>query len=258
MAVSRLIGWAKGLGRHLPLARRARIIRAVLPRTLWFRAALEISRMQGRIVRKLGGNGALTSAVMLDHWLRELSFGGAFPIPSCAEGFEICLTPGPKMYCWTHLPLTEMPLRVYLENGGAPVAVVSDPGKIVDENKFVVFGWPERIQAIPVGFLLLSRIKTTLRTGKSVVFLADEYMGAPLSEMPVRLAGRLGVPLIFQWAELLPDGTIQVTFQQAPYPYSRTEEEIAANLDFLREAKEMTLAALGFATEHAETKEHAS
>jgi len=258
MALSSLVGLAKGLARHMPLSRQARMIRAVLPRSQWFRAALAISNTQGCLVQATGGNGALTSAVMLDHWLRELSFGGAFPIPYKTEGFEICLTPGAKMYCWTHLPLTEIPLRVYLENGGAPLAVVADRGKIVEQSEFLVFGWPERMQAIPVGLLLLSRVKTALRSGKSVVFLADEYMGAPLSEMPVRLAGRLSVPLIFQWAELLPNGTIQVTYRYAPYPYSRTEEEIAANLRFLREAKENTLGALGFQMARAEQAEHAA
>lgn len=229
----------------MPLRRQARIASALVPARWRFRFAVIVSRLQGSMIQALGGNGPLTTAVMLDHWLRELSFHGSFPLPWKSEGIEVCLTPGPKMYCWTHLPLNEIPLRVYLESGGSPLSIVSDPGKIVGNNEFIVFGWPQRMHAIPVGSQLLARVKASLRSGTSVVFLADEYMGATLSEMPVRLAGRLGVPLVFQWAELLPEGTIRVIYRNAPFPYSRNEEEIAANLKFLLDARLRIMTALG-------------
>ncbi|MGI4827321.1 MAG: hypothetical protein ACRYFU_03895 [Janthinobacterium lividum] len=231
---------------HLPLKRQAVLISSLLPARLWFRAALVISRAQGRLVQRMGGNGTLTAALIFDHWLRELSFCGQYPLPYRSHGLEVCLTPGPKLFCWTHLPLTEIPMRVYLERGGAPVAVVSDPGKIVGENEFQVFGWPDRMEALPADSHLLSRVKTTLRSGKSVVFLADHYFGGPMSEVPLRLAAMLRVPLVLQWAELTPDGSLEITYREAPFPCSQTEAEIAENLAFLKTARDRTLTTLGW------------
>lgn len=237
---------AKRLATYLPLSKQAAIVARVLPPERWYRTALTVSRGQGRLVARMGGNGTLTTALMLDHWLRELSFAGAYPIPYRTTGLEICLTPGPKLFCWTHLPLTEVPMRVYLEAGGPPVAVVADPGKVIGDNQFLVFGWPERVEALPADEHLLSRVRTTVRGGKSVVFLADHFLGAPLSDVPLRMAAKLRVPLIFQWAELSTDGTIDVTYRQAPWPYSRSEGEIAANIAFLRTARDRKLAAMGW------------
>ena len=236
----------KRLATHLPLHRQAALVSQVLPARHWLRAARIISDGQGRLVTRMGGNGRLTAALMLDHWLRELSFFGSYPLPLRITGLEGSLTPGPKLFCWTHLPLTEIPLRAYLQAGGPHLAVVSDPGKIVGRNQFQVFGWSELMQALPADGQLLSRVKTTLRSGTSVVFLADPYLGGPMSEVPVRLAAKLQVPLILQWAELTPSGTLEVTFREAPQPYSRTEAEIAENMAFLKAAKIRTLAALGW------------
>ena len=235
----------KRLATYLPLTRQAAIVARVLPARSWYQAALLISRAQGAMIARMGGNGALTSALMLDHWLRELSFSGNFPIPHRKFGIDVCLQPGPKLFCWTHLPLTEVPLRIYLEAGGAPVAVVSDMGKVVGENEFQVFGWPDRMEALPADEHLLSRVRDSLRSGKSVVFLADPYLGGPMSDIPVRLAGRLRVPLIFQWADLAADGVIEVTYREAPFPLSRSDEEVAGNLRFLTEARQRALVALG-------------
>ena len=236
----------KRLATHMPLNRQAALVARLLPSALWYRSALAIARAQGHLVRRMGGNCALTTELMLDHWLRELSFSGHFPIPYRHTGLEVCLTPGAKLFCWTHLPLTEVPMRVYLEGGGAPVAVVSDPGKIVGENEFQVFGWSQRMEALPTDPHLLSRVMRTLRAGTSVVFLADPYLGGAMSDVPLRLASRARVPLVLQWTELAKDGTLLVTYREAPFPYSRTDEEIAANLAFLAEARNRSLARLGW------------
>ena len=236
----------KRLATQLPLNRQAAIVARLLPRGLWYRAALAIARAQGRLVERMGGNRALTTELMLDYWLRELSFSGPYPIPYRSHGMEICLTPGPKLFSWTHLPLTEVPMRLYFEGGGAPVVVVCDAGNIVGDNEFQVFGWAERMEAVLADSHLVSRVVRTLRSGKSVVYLVDAFLGGPISDVPVRLAGRLRVPLIFQWTELADDGTLDVTYREAPCPYSRTEEEIAENIAFLRESRARTLTRLGW------------
>ena len=231
---------------HLPLHRQAELVARMLPARLWYRAALTISRAQGRLVERMGGNRVLTTELMMDYWLRELSLAGPYPIPYRCRGLDLVMGPGAKLLTWTHLPLTEFPLRSYCEGGAPPLAVVSDPGKIVGENEFLVFGWPARVEAIPTDARLLKRVIGTLRRGKTVVFLADHYLAGPMSDVPVRLAGRLGVPLLFTSAEFGEDGVMDVLFSEAPHPYSRNEEEVAANLAYLREARNRALLRLGW------------
>lgn len=236
----------KRLGSHLPLSRQALMVRRLLPRRLWFRAAVAVSAAHGRVVERMGGNGPFTAALMLDFWLRELSFGGEYPIPYRVKGEDVCRAPGPKLYTWTHLPLTEVPLRVGLEIGGEPPAVVADPGNIVGENELLVVGWKHRVEAIPADDQLLLRVRTKLATGAPVVFLADQFLGGPLSDIPLRLAARLRVPVVFQWAELAKDGVVDVEFQFAPYPFCEDEEAMQKNLAYLRERNRAALERLGW------------
>jgi hypothetical protein len=236
----------KGLARHLPLTRQAAVVRHALPRSLWFKAAVTIARAQGRLIARMGGNGPFTTAVMLDFWLRELSFGGAFPIPYRVTGAEVVRAPGPKLYTWTHLPLTEIPLRVGLELGGEPPAVVADQGNIVGDRQLLVLGSAQRVEAIPADDQLLLRVRSRLAAGKPVVFLADQFLGGPLSDVPLRLAARLKVPLVFQWAELAPDGVIDVTFQYAPRNVAEESDGLLEDLEFLRTRNRDALTRLGW------------
>lgn len=245
MVSSTILKTLKRLGSHLPLERQARIVRWVMPRRLWFASAVRMARVQGRIVARMGGNGAFTTALMLDFWLRELSFGGPYPIPYRVKGSEVCRTPGPKLYTWTHLPLTEVPLRVGLELGGEPPAVVADPGNIVGDSQLLVVGWKDRVDAIPADEQLLLRVRSKLVAGIPVVFLADQFLGGPLSDVPLRLAARLRVPLVFQWAELAPDGVVDVEFRFAPNPLNASEADLQANMVFLRERNSVALQRLG-------------
>ena len=236
----------KRLGARVPLSQQALLVRRLFPRRLWFRVAVAIAAAQGRLVGRMGGNGPFTAALMLTYWLRELSFGGQFPIPYRVVGAEVCRSPGPKLFTWTHLPLTEVPMHVYLDVGGEPPAVVADPGNIVDDREVLVVGWHKRMQAIPTDEQLLLRVRSKLMAGTPVVFLADQFLGGPLSDVPLRLAARLKVPLVFQWAELGADGVVEVEFRYAPFPLSEDEAAIRANLDFLQRKNREALAKLGW------------
>jgi hypothetical protein len=59
------------------------------------------------------------------------------------------------------------------------------------------------------------------------------------------VAGRVGARVVFQWAKRRPDGTIEVTFIDAPRPHCETSEAVHENLAFLRAAQQRALAALG-------------
>lgn len=243
--ISLVIGWLKRL---LPLPRQARVADGVLPARQWFRFALWISRWQGRLVAARGGNRALTQALMLDHWLRELTRCGPFPVPWRLDGRDVVervAASGPVLFCWTHLPLSEMPLRPYMELGYEPPVVVADPGRILDGDHVVVCGMAKGAPAVPATIHVFARIRNLFLQGRSVVCLADSDFAAPLSANPLRLAAKMRVPVVFQWSEIGPDGVVDVTFRDAPHPMCETEEEIAENLNFLRAANYRVLRSLG-------------
>lgn len=232
---------------QLPLARQAAAVRSMLPRRLWYSAALRLARLQGALATRMGGNGQFTTAMMFDLWLRELSFGGDFPLPYRVVGGEIAAGQGARLYVWTHLPLTEVPLHVVLALGGDVPAVVSDPGKVVGEDQFLVFGSATRARAIRANAGAVREVMATLRAGTPAVFLADAYLGGALRDLPLRVAMRTGVPVVFQWAELGADGVLEVVFQYAPRSPVRTEEDVAVNLAFLAERNREALLRLGWA-----------
>jgi hypothetical protein len=232
----------------MPLTRQVRIASRVVPARWRFRFALAVSRLQGRMMEAFGGNRALTEAMMRDHWLRELTFHGAFPVPWRLQGRDVLdryCVPGPVLYCTTHIPLGEVPLRVVIELGYPTPLPFADPGRIVGQDQYVVAGLPGSIPALPVSGYSLARMRTLLREGRSVVFLADSEFGGELSANPLRLAARLGIPVIFAWAELAADDAIDVTIVPAPHPFCENEAAIEENLQLLREITDRLLHQLG-------------
>ena len=198
----------------------------------------------------MGGNGTLTKALMLDNWLKEFTLWGAYPIPWRLHGREVLdryARPGPVLYCWTHLPLMELPFRALLDLDYPRPAVVVSEGRLVEGNGVIVCGCEERLPAFPANFHALARVRSTLSRGTAVLCYADSDFGGELISNPMHLAGRLGVPVIFQWGELASDGVIDITFREAPHPFCESEEAIQENLRFLREANHRVLRSLGIA-----------
>jgi hypothetical protein len=236
----------------MPLSRQARLVCAVLPARSLFRFALRASRLQGRLAAAMGGNGKLTEALMLDLWLRELTMVKPFPIPWRLHGRDVIerfVTAGPMVFTWTHLPAVEMPLRSYLESGYPAPAVVADAGNIVNGDQLMVYGWKDRIQALPASAQGLARMRRLLQQGTSVICLSDERLGGPMTAHPLELARKLHVPVIFTWANLAEDGVIDTYFEEAVYLYCEDEHAIRENLEYMRAAKERVLRSLGMTPE---------
>ena len=242
------------LASWLHLRRQVRFVAWFVPNRYWYRAALAICRLQGALNGALGGNRLLTEAVMLDHWLWELTVIGPFPVPYTCNGIDVFETANSKtgtLYCWIHEPLVEFLLRPFLELGNPEPMIVADRGRIVDGDRFMVTGTKVRLMAIPADRYALGRAKRSLQEGMSVVCLADAYIGGRLYAYVLQLAGRVGARVVFSWASRRPDGVIEVTFMNAPHPYCETDEAVRENLAFLRAAQQRALAALGLPDHNA-------
>ena len=230
------------------LRRQVQFVARVLPNRYWYRAALGVCRLQGALSGALGGNRVLTEAVMLDHWLWELTAIGPFPVPYRLNRIDAIEPADPRigtLHCWIHEPLVEFLLRPLVEQGYPEPTVVADPGRIVDGDRFMVPGTTKRLMAIPTEKYALRQAKRLLLDGISVVCLADTHLGAPLQSVMLALAGRVGARVVFQWATRRPDGVIEVTFRNAPRPYCESEEAVRENLAFLRAAQQRALRTLG-------------
>jgi hypothetical protein len=241
-------GALKYTSSSFPLSRQVRLASWILPKRYWYSFALSVSRLHGKLKAGAGGNGALTEALMLDNWMRDLTFSGEYPIPLRSDQI------GPLrqkasgrgiLYCWTHLPLMEIPLTA-LHNLGQPIdLVVADPGRIVDGNEFILPSLRARSKAIPADRHALTRVRTALKKGESVACLADSELLGTSSSQILRVAGMSNAFVVFTWAERQPDGTLKVTFMEAPHPLCKTDEEILKNLEFLQVMNRKALEELG-------------
>jgi hypothetical protein len=231
-----------------PLSRQARFAAWILPKRYWYRFALFASRVHGKVKVRTGGNGVLTEALMLDNWMRALTLSSAYPIPLRPDPIEVFKqqTQGRGvLYCWTHLPLMEIPLSA-LYNLGQPVdLIVADPGRIIDGDEFVIPGVQARGKAIPADRYTLTRVRTALKEGKSVACLADSELLGPSSSQILRVAGMSDAFVVFTWAERQPDGALNVIFMPAPNPFCNSDEEVHQNLEFLQTRNRKTLEELG-------------
>jgi hypothetical protein len=242
----------------MPLSRRARIAAALIPAAYRFRFVLVASRLQGIVMGWLGSSRILTEASMRDDWIRELTKHGGFPIPWRLHGKDVLdhyTSLGPVVYYTPHLPLCEVPLRV-LADLQYPVPVfVADQGRMVDGDKLIVPGLHRPSPSLPSTEATLVRMRTLLQRGQTVGSTADRNFAGEFYVNPLRLAGRLRVPVIFPFAELAADGVVDVTFRPLPHPLCESEEAIAENLQFLHDRRNTVLMALGVTPPPAQAPE---
>src|ERR1700754_439650 len=250
-------GSLKYASRLFPLSRQARLAAWILPKRYWYGFALFASRVHGKVKARTGGNGVLTEALMLDNWMRALTFSGAYPIPLRPDNIEALkqqIQGRGVLYCWTHLSLMEIPLSA-LYNLGQPVdLIVAHPGRIIDGDEFVIPGVQARGKAIPADRYTFTRVRTALKEGKSVACLADPELLGPSSPQILRVAGMADAFVVFTWAERQPDGTLKVIFMPAPHPLGKTDEENDENLNFLQVKNKKALEHLGIATKEVSSE----
>ena len=211
-----------------------------------------MAKLRGSLAGMHGGNRALTEAILLDTWIRELTLCGAFPIPIRTVGTEVLQAAkehGRVLFFWQHLPLCSLPLGPILDAMGEASPVVAHPGHVVGDDRFLIPGRKETAPALSLERPVLTRMRTLLLSGKAVSCLADDFMGGTFSDYALRIAGKTGSRVMLQWAERHPDGSLDVLFRWAPRPECESKEAIAENMEFLRQVRERVLAELGWTSD---------
>lgn len=247
-----MLRFLKNVFGWFPLRGRARIVARLVPARYWYRTALWASRTQGRITGWMGGNRFLTEALMLDHWLQELTLCGEFPIPwrpAKIDALERAQRRTGVLYCSTHLPLLDLPFRLQCEMGFRSPWAIAEIGRIIDAG-FIIPGLLSRLRTIPADQYALVKLRSVLRAGESVACMVDAELGSPLSSRTMKVAGKVGAHVIFFWAERQTDGFIDIWFIDAPRPHCESEEAIEENLEALRAINQRILGPLGVRPSH--------
>ena len=160
----------------------------------------------------------INSAIKLDALLWLLSeTGQQFPIPVKINGLELFNKPRPNglILCSAHMPLLPVALRTLVENEIKLDALIIKP--IVKDNRYPLFGINYGIPVINNSPSVLLKAKTVLKNSGIVIALADEDTGyKKFSPNIFHLAQKLQSDMIYFFSELKPDGTIEVSFHEAP------------------------------------------
>lgn len=172
---------------------------------------------------------------MLDRLLEGMTrYGGQFPIPiriqGCAQLFIGDAQPG-TVYCSAHIPLVRVGVGVIMEKV-APnlIAIAAEPdlGEAV-----ALWGKAEGLPAIRKDISVLVKVRTLLRSGKSIVVLADRSEGSAVSDRVMRLVQHLGGKVVFMLTRLNAEGVVDVELFEPPDAACSSEEGILRNVELL-------------------------
>lgn len=240
----------KRLARVVSLERRARLLGAVVPSRYWFETAVLMSRWHARITSAMGkGRRGISEAYMRENWLIEFTKLGSFPIPMQVSGAALLEATasdrGGIVLCGTHVPLIMVVIRAAIQAGCRPDLVVADPNNMrLENNAFQPTGLSEGIPATSPGPSGLLKIRTVLRRRGLVACTLDGDAGGPSHPDLLILAGRLGARIVTFRANLMPNGVVNISFQNAVYPFCDSDEAIEANMRAIQEDERRLLASL--------------
>lgn len=246
---SRIRSMLRTVSGFVPFSSRAGIIARILPPSLWYFAALRMSRLHRNTALLLGHRTERhTEAFLRDCWLIEFARRGGFPIPWNVTGLEVFLRPGNRdagtLVCGLHLPLSRVALGALVEAGHAPTHILADRGNVLPGDQFLVPGQPHTVPALVAGPQVLVQIRSVLRAGGSIGCLLDTDYSEPISPNILRLAGKVGARIIFFTAELDRQDRPQIHFYDPPHPFCESMEAVQANLAALAKVRARVLASL--------------
>ncbi len=225
---------------HIPpqksLTVLAHLLTFMLPPQYWYSVALKLSRLQAFFVRMVRRNhrDRTLPARYLDRWLSLLSRTQcAFPIPWWTADYqalaETAVHEDGVVLCSTSAPLLSIALRALGDLGYTmpSVALTCQPGA---EARSRFWGMPDKLPISEPSLEVLFEAHAVLQDGGTALAIADPTQALPYSPGVFRLAQANGSRVLFVFAELEPDGHIEIQFQTPPDPFCSTDASIEANL----------------------------
>ena len=224
----------------------ARVFALLIPARYWYRAVLQLCRLQAFFLRPLiaispyrgDRRGSVLVAWLMNSWFQQLSaLHRPFPISVRSTGDQVVhqAASNPKGFviCSGHLPLVHCLVRSLTDMGHPPTAVVSRE-KGSNEGKYWVWGSGEALPAMLPSRDVLIKVRTILRHGGSVAALVDRGISRTFHHNIFRLIHSLEAQVVFATVALQPDGEILVEYFAPPDPFFSSDETIAINLQALQ------------------------
>jgi len=226
----------------------ARVIACVFPRQFWYRALLQICRVQQYAIRPFLGftryrkdsRRSIILSWLVESTLRHLvQLGRPFPIQLHHKNLGLILdarsTPNGLVLCSVHLPFSMLSLTQLVEAGVLPTAVVAHPtAMLIKGGRLSVWNTTQDLPGLVADRDVLCKMRTILRRGGFVVTLIDNNLGA-LNTNVFRLIRSTGARVLFMVFELQPDGSILIEYLSPPDPFCLSNESVVSNLLFFQE-----------------------
>jgi len=225
---------------------QTRLIVFLFPERLWYPILFQICRKQQYLLRLLlmltpfrnDPKGQIILIWLMESTLLHLfSFGRPFPIPIRQKNIELICSersnPNGLVLCSLHLPFVMVSLRLLMESGVPPTAVVANSPPLID-GRMPVFSTAEDLPGLIADSDVLFKLRTILRKGGFVAALVDSYLGDPPNRNVFHLIRLVGACVVFVVSELQPDGSILIEFISPPDPFCMSNESVISNLLFLQ------------------------
>ncbi len=154
-----------------------------------------------------------------------------FPIPYTFESFELPKSTQGIILCSVHLPLVKVAVKSCLEH-----EILIDyalVGRATKDSKMAVWGMKTKLPTLVRNSYVLVKAKTRLQQNKTILLMIDQKDGQYSPNM-LKLCQKLNSQLYFLFSELSAHGEIITRYLPAPYPNCNTQQEIEANLNYLR------------------------
>lgn len=200
----------------------------------WYLTGL-LARLKRRTSHIAGRSSGILHAHILDGVLLKLNQSGkAYFIPVSVKGLEHIksVSLNGRLLLGLHIPLIRVAMAVAQVESEAPVSAL-----YVQEDipvlTGILYGIRETMPLIFVGPMVLGKVLSKLLKGETVSALVDFDLGLGISDSMFRLAEKYKTPLSYYMAELLSDGTIEVSFSE-PTPSPEPENEVKHRLGELQ------------------------
>jgi hypothetical protein len=234
---------------RIPLSLRVRIVTALLPRSLWYKALVLFCNAQTRTTRLLGRRDAvLQDSLILDYWLVQLTALGPFTISYKAVGSEHLRRREDEVsgvvYCGIHLPCYTVAMRAMEDLQASADFAIAAPISIGPDNKYPLVGLRARLPAVPPGRAAFMKVRTELAKNGVVCSMIDSHIGEPLTHHLLQLSGKVGARIVFFWTEVERRGNIRVIFALPPHEICDTDAKVNENLRAIDIQRQRILAML--------------
>ena len=218
------------------------LISVLLPKRLWYGAALRISLFLagGTGWVKPAGNNVTDASLaprILHRLIDILSVRSRyFPIPVVVEGEEYlreyAAQSGGFVICSAHIPFVKLifPLvRQVIGDQRQARVIAREP-----EGDNEVTAWNDgNWKAIRTDHAVLLHTRSLLRQNGCLMLAVDKERGEFISSNIFRFVGKMHSRILMFFTQLRPDGKILLRIMLPPGPGCRSEDEIRANLDFV-------------------------